>query len=156
MKNYACILFTALFFLSSCSNKDKGETATGISADVVFNPATASESESEVALPKMVFDSQEFEFGEIAQGEKVKHAFKFTNEGENTLIISDVSARCGCTVTAWPKTPIGPGESNEIEVVYSSAGRSGRQAMVITVITNSVPNTTVLKISGDVLTPTID
>lgn len=155
MKYCVCILFAASLFLVNCSDRESGETATGISADVVFNPATASETGSEVTLPKMVFDNKEYDFGEIAQGEKVKYAFKFTNEGENTLIISDVSARCGCTVTAWPRTPINPGESNEIEVVYSSDGRTGRQAMVITVITNSVPNTTVLKISGEVLTPDI-
>jgi len=140
----------------SCSTGSESEIGTGISTDVVLNPATASESGSEVTLPKMVFDNIEYDFGEIAQGEKVVHAFKFKNEGENTLIISDVSAKCGCTVTEWPKIPIEPGASSEIEVVFSSEGKTGHQVKVITVITNSMPNTTVLKISGDVLTPTID
>lgn len=156
MKNGVFILLVIGLVLQSCKNRPEGENETGISTDVVSNPATASGSGSDITLPKMVFDNIEHDFGEIAQGEKVKHAFKFTNEGENTLIISDVSAKCGCTVTEWPKIPIRPGESNEIEVVFSSDGKAGRQVNVITVITNSMPNTTVLKISGEVLTPSFD
>ncbi len=156
MTNNAFILLIISLFMLSCGNKTGGDNISGISTDVVSNPATASASGSDVDLPQIVFDNIVFDFGEIAQGEKVKYAFKFTNEGEGTLIISDVSAKCGCTVTSWPKIPIKPGESNEIEVVFSSEGKTGRQAKIITVITNSMPNTTVLKISGNVLTPNFD
>ncbi|PCH98987.1 MAG: hypothetical protein COB85_00865 [Bacteroidetes bacterium] len=143
-------------FLLSCGDESGDVTTSGISADVVSNPATASGSGSDITLPKIVFENIVYDFGEIAQGEKVKHSFKFSNGGENTLIISDVSAKCGCTVTSWPKVPIQPGESSEIEVVFSSEGKTGRQAKIITVITNSMPNTTVLKISGNVLTANTD
>ena len=93
------------------------------------------------------------QFGEISQGEKVKRMFKFTNVGKSSLIISDAKGSCGCTVPLWPKEPIAPGEEAEIEVVFDSNGKSGHQKKTVTLVANTVPNTMLLVIEGDVLAP---
>ncbi len=55
------------------------------------------------AMPKtkMVFPEDKFNFGKIKEGEKVRHAFKFKNLGDNPLMISDAIASCGCTVPSF-------------------------------------------------------
>ena len=52
----------------------------------------------------------------------------------------------------WPRKPIAPGESEEIKVTFNSAGKSGKQSKTITLVTNAIPNTTVLTISANILT----
>lgn len=49
--------------------------------------------------------------------------FVFTNTGNETLIISDAYASCGCTVPEYPKTGILPGAKDSIKVSYNGIGR---------------------------------
>ena len=101
----------------------------------------------------MEFVEQAIDFGEISQGEKVKKRFRFKNTGKTNLIISDAKGSCGCTVPAWPKQPIKPGQEGEVEVVFDSNGKQGRQHKTVTLIANTVPNTTVIALKGDVIVP---
>jgi len=78
------------------------------------------------------------DFGDIIQGEKVEHTFKLTNTGDQPLIITNVEVTCGCTVPkGWPRDPIAPEESAEITISFNSAGKSGKQNKVVTIISNS-------------------
>ena len=43
-----------------------------------------------------------------------------TYRGNKPLIISNVSASCGCTMPKKPEKPIAPGKSDVIEVVFKS------------------------------------
>ena len=53
---------------------------------------------------KVKFDSEEYDFGEVLEGDKVKHAYEITNTGKELLKIHDVRTSCGCTaLTGWPK-----------------------------------------------------
>jgi len=148
----------ALVSLSACDNKEKAtgtvEDETEITTDLINNPATVAEdAEVNSNVPKFEFEETVMEFGEISQGEKVKRLFSFTNTGESDLIISDAKGSCGCTVPLWPRNPIAPGEKGEIEVVFDSNGKSGKQHKTVTLVANTVPNTMVLAIKGDVLAP---
>ena len=53
----------------------------------------------------------------------------------------------------WPKNPIAPGERSEIKVTFNSSGREGKQKKTVTLVTNAIPNTKVLTISGEVIVP---
>lgn len=146
-------LFAALFLMACAGNQSKEEQK--VSTDLVNNPISASE-ENEVDLenlPEFEFEEEVLEFGEIVQGEQVKRTFKFKNVGKSNLIISDAKGSCGCTVPVWPKKPIQPGEEGSIEVVFNSNGKQGRQSKTVTLVANTVPNTKVLAIKGDVLVP---
>ena len=136
---YTIILFSILFIFSSCKNTDKS-TDEKLSSDLVYNPKTAQGNEDVSKLPILSFEYLDFDFGLIFEGEEVVHKFKFTNKGGAVLIISDVSASCGCTIPTYSKEPIEPGEDGYVEVKFNSSGRSGMQHKTVTVLSNSQPN----------------
>jgi hypothetical protein len=93
------------------------------------------------------FDSETYNFGSINEGEKVRYAYKFKNEGKNPLIIQSANASCGCTVPTYPKDPIPPGGTGEIIAEYNGSG-SGDITKTITITANTEPTTTTLYIKG--------
>ena len=99
----------------------------------------------------MTFEEVKYDFGDIYQGDKVEHVFKFENSGNEPLIITNVQTTCGCTAPNWPRDPIAPGQASEIKVVFNSAGKIGRQNKVITVVSNAVSPTNKVTIVTNIL-----
>ena len=122
---------------------------------LISNLSLAQDVDDEVALPTtiMEFENPEFDFGKIRSGEKVSHVFKFTNTGAYPLIISNAKASCGCTVPFYPKVPVMPGESSELEVAFDARGKQGLQRKSVTITANTEPGITVLMVSGEILPP---
>jgi len=135
-------------FLWSCSSND-----SELSTDLINNPNSATSESGSEAMPKMKFEEDAFDFGEISQGEKVEHSFKFENMGDADLIISSAVGSCGCTVPSYPKEPVKPGEKAELLVVFNSNGKKGAQHKRITIVANTNPNKTVVAIMANVLVP---
>ena len=100
--------------------------------------------------PKPVFttESTEFDFGTVNEGEIVNHIFKFTNTGKSPLVIDKATASCGCTVPQWPKHPIGVGETGEIKVRFDTKGKPNQQIKTISIMANTEPTLTRLRIRG--------
>jgi len=134
------IALAGLFFSSCQSDKVKSEN---VSSDMVDpkNP------------PIMTFDESTYDFGTISQGERVKHTYYFTNTGKSPLIIHSAQGSCGCTIPEWPKEPIAPGEEGKIEVSFNSEYKSGHQEKMVTILANTKPTKTFIKIVGDVVVP---
>lgn len=154
MKTISIRIFMVVisFVIVSCGNNNSTNEDGSINSDIVNNPATADSPEiSEAKLPEFTFDHVEHDFGKVVNGEKVNHTFKFKNEGNSDLIISSASGSCGCTVPSYPKEPIGPGKEGVIDVVFNSEGKNGLQRVSVTVVANTVPNTKVLTLTGEVL-----
>jgi hypothetical protein len=102
--------------------------------------------------PVISWEKLSHEFGDITQGEKIEHTFKFTNTGTAALVITNVEVTCGCTVPkGWPRDPIMPGEKGEITVAFNSTGKIGRQNKVVTVTSNSIGKTNQVMIVANVL-----
>jgi hypothetical protein len=79
------------------------------------------------------------DFGEIAQGDKVEHTYKFKNTGNEPLIITNVQVTCGCTTPkGWARDPVGPGQSGELTVAFNTAGKFGKQNKVVTIVSNAI------------------
>jgi len=99
--------------------------------------------------PKLVFENENFNFDTVAQRSKVKHSFVFTNDGKSELIIRKTKSSCGCTATNPEKTHLQPGESSQIDIVFNTAGRKGKQHKSVTVIANDPEKPkTILHING--------
>lgn len=77
------------------------------------------------------------DFGDIKQGDRVQHTFKFKNTGDAPLVISRVQTTCGCTIAEKPKDPVPPGEESKIVAKFNSSGKVGKQNKVITIHNNS-------------------
>ena len=84
-------------------------------------------------------------------GNSVTHNFRFTNTGDNPLIIQEAKGSCGCTVPSYSKEPLSSGEAGEILVEFKpSKGALGIQNKSITVTANTDPEKHILKIRANV------
>jgi hypothetical protein len=146
--NIPFLVFTLVFMLS-CGSGDNGL----LSSDVVNNPNSAKGKPDLSSLPFIKFEEEVHDFGKIIEGETVSYSFKFTNTGKSDLVIADVSTSCGCTVPSFPKTPIRPGKQEVIKVAFNSAGKRGFQTKNIVVVANTQPNTTMIRIKAQVVSP---
>ncbi len=105
---------------------------------VVLSVSAQSEETTLPDGPAITFEQISFDFGDIHQGDKVEHIFKFENSGNQPLIITNVQTTCGCTASEWPREPILPGETANLKVNFDSAGKYGIQHKIISVISNAV------------------
>lgn len=101
-------------------------------------------------LTSMGFAEAAHDFGKIKQDSENKYVFKFTNTGKDPLVITDAVGSCGCTAPDYPKHPIAPGATGEINVVYKPGKQEGMQNKTVTVTANTEPSQTVLRITADV------
>jgi len=100
--------------------------------------------------PQISFKTTLHDYGEILVGANGTYQFKFTNTGNEPLILSKPRSSCGCTVPTWPKEPILPGESNKIKVTYNTH-HVGTFNKTVTVYSNAKnKSAVVLRIKGKV------
>lgn len=98
------------------------------------------------------WEKTSFDFGDIVQGEKVMHSFKFVNTGTEPLIITNIEVTCGCTIPkGWPRDPILPGGKGEIEVQFNSSGKFGKQNKVVTMVSNATLGNSQITFSANIL-----
>jgi len=103
------------------------------------------------AEPRIVFEKEVFDFGEIMEGDTAVYLFHFKNEGDTTLEILDIRATCNCTVTELKEKLIEPGKNGIIEAVFHSSGRKGKITKSIYVTTNDKKRGLIrLKVTGKV------
>ena len=149
MKNSIVIVFISFVFIACNDNAaskidvSKQEKRTSVSLDQVDSPTN----------PKMDFESTEWDFGEIDQGDAVEYAFKFKNSGTDPLIITNAKGSCGCTVPEWPREEIAAGASGEIKVKYDTK-RIGMINKSVTIQSNATNSPTkIIRIKGQVKAP---
>ena|SRR5258708_39850638 len=108
-------------------------------------PVTAS---TDVAVA--TFETQNFDFGKIKQGVPATHEFKFTNKGKVSMVITNVTASCGCTTPDWTKNPIAPGGQGFVKATFNAAG-VGAFDKSVTVTANVETGVVILRIHGEVM-----
>lgn len=74
--------------------------------------------------PRIKFDSQDYDFGRVRAGTKVKHDFVFTNTGDATLQITGVTPGCGCTTVGEWTHEVEPGKTGVIPIQFDSSAYS--------------------------------
>ncbi|MDD4847366.1 MAG: DUF1573 domain-containing protein [Bacteroidales bacterium] len=132
MKRLSIVLLSMLFCFAAFSQEQ-----------VVEQPVNKN-------APVMTFNKLTHDYGTVEyQGNGVCY-FSFTNTGKEPLILSNAKASCGCTVPSWPKTPILPGQTDSIQVKYSTT-RVGQINKSITVTSNANNSPITLRITGKVL-----
>lgn len=104
--------------------------------------------------PKIQFDSESVDYGTIEINSEPFRTLKFTNAGDEPLVIKNVRGNCGCTVPTWPRDAIMPGQTEELKVRYTT-NRPGRINKRITVTTNEPQGANIHQISviGEILRP---
>ena len=150
MNRIGIYILLLAFVLAGCGGND-GK----ITVDDIHNPASAeplSKKEME-KMPVIMFETNEYDFGKVLQGEKLSYTFKFTNTGKTNLIIDGANSSCGCTTSSPPKAPIKPGDGGEIKVTFDSKTKIGEVSNVVVVSANTYPVHTVLTVKAQVIVP---
>lgn len=115
--------------------------------------AVKTAAAKEEAGPKMTFEKETVDYGTIQQSADPNRVFKFTNQGNEPLVITSAKGSCGCTVPTYPQEPILPGQTAEIKVRYDTK-RIGKFTKTVTITTNEKANSThTLIIQGEVMMP---
>lgn len=122
-------------------------------AVVGFNTHSAAQEEATQEVlngPVISVDKNEHDYGTIENGANGVCVFTVTNTGNAPLIISNAKGSCGCTVPTWPKEPIAPGATAEINVKYDTK-RTGPINKSVTITSNaSNEPRKVVRIKGEV------
>ncbi len=100
----------------------------------------------------MTFEVTTLDYGTIEKGADPHRKFKFTNTGNEPLIIKSAKGSCGCLVPTYPQEPIMPGESANIDVRYDTQ-RVGMFTKTATLTTNETESTHTLTVKGEVKAP---
>lgn len=108
---------------------------------------------SKDTLPATIiaFQTKDYNFGHIREGQLVNTTFKFTNVGNKPLTILQAVASCGCTVPTWPHQPLKAGESGEILVQFDSHDKKGEVTKTVSVTANTIPPLNTLTIKATVV-----
>lgn len=92
-----------------------------------------------------------YNFGTIAEADgPASHTFTINNPGDSPLVITRVTASCGCTQPEWSKEPIAPGKTGEVKVTYNPKGRPGPFYKTISIFSNGKKGSYSLAIKGNV------
>lgn len=151
MKSFKLTLFAVAgaFMMSFAAN---AQTA----AKPAVSAVKASTTEAQNMQPsKITWKEDSFNFGDIEKSKPVSHEFAFKNTTDQTILITNVKASCGCTATNYTKTPIKPGESGNVTATYN-AHNPGNFNKTITVTTSDSDVKKVLSIKGKVLSPEVE
>ena len=61
-----------------------------------------------------------YDFGNVRRDDIVSHTYQFTNTGDRTIHIDNVTINCGAAVVKWDVEPILPGGKGHVTVTINS------------------------------------
>ncbi len=92
--------------------------------------------EEKAKAPRIEVDSLEYDFGTLKEGEEKSIIIPIRNTGSGSLLLRKIETTCGCTAVVPGQRVILPGKSTQLDVVFHSAGRIGKQRKQITLYCN--------------------
>jgi hypothetical protein len=113
--------------------------------EIASNPTPPTSS---LKPENMYFKESLHDFGTIQEGPTADYEFEFTNTGKEPIVISNVSASCGCTTPSYSKDPVLPGKKGKVKAVYNTQGRVAPFTKTISITSNA--GIKVLTIKGEV------
>lgn len=81
---------------------------------------TGKEQKTSVIQTTVELSTQELDLGSFPKEETKTGEILFKNTGDNPFVIHDVVTSCGCTKVDYPKTPIPPGGTLKITIIYEA------------------------------------
>ncbi len=155
MKNKLFYLLIIISLVFQCQQNKKTDSKPDFTdnpyMDAIYNSATADHPDDTSHLPVLSLLEQEFDFGQITEGDTAYHDLKFVNTGNARLLLSNVTSGCGCTTASWPKEFFKPLDTGVIKLMYLSKDKSGIQEKTVTIYANTKPNTTKFSVKVNVI-----
>ncbi len=97
----------------------------------------ADQPDENTKAVKFVFQEEFHNFGTLEAGEVVAYSFCVKNAGTKVLKIENAESDCGCITAEYPREEIIPGDSAYVEIIFNSAGETGKVYKEITIATNA-------------------
>lgn len=145
---YLGLILLGSVFMACNSSVDQGETILTLSDSSIIGGLV----QEEIEIPSLlVFDSREFDFGEITQGDVIEHVFRFQNTATVPVRIITAKASCGCTLADKPEGEILPNEFGEIKVKFNSSGKKYKMKKRVRLTTNLNSKSEILYLKGYVV-----
>ncbi len=119
--NKSFIVILTLSFFFACSNRTE---------------RPAARSNKNTGSPAFVFLEEFHNFGSLQTGEIVSYSFCFKNTGASGIKVENTETDCGCITVDYPKEEILSGDSAYIDVIFNSAGETGKVYKEITISMN--------------------
>ncbi len=102
-----------------------------------------------LAQNKLKFDINDHNFGNInEESGPVEFTFKFVNDSDKEIKITNVKASCGCTTPGWTREAVLPGDSGYVQAKYNPRNRPGRFRKSLRITTSDQSSNQTLYISG--------
>ena len=101
---------------------------------------TRSATRTSRTAPKIEFEKVEHDFGNVGPGTNNLCEFRFTNTGNSTLKIGEITKTCGCTPFSLTKKEYAPGESGTLKVNYFSELQRGQTTKHLVLHSNDRSN----------------
>jgi hypothetical protein len=118
-----------------------------------FGQDTQAKKSEDKTGPVLTLETDVVDYGAMERNADPLRAVNLTNTGTEPLIIKSARGNCGCTVPKWPKEPILPGETKQLEIRYAT-NRIGKFSKKVTLTTNEGETVLhVIKVMGEVLKP---
>lgn len=113
---------------------------------LLFAAYTAAQNGARIGADELTYN-----FGTIAEADgPASHTFVVKNTGDDPLVITRVTASCGCTRPEWTREPIAPGKTGNVKVTYNPKGRPGPFYKTISIFSNGKKGSFSLAIKGNV------
>ncbi len=95
-----------------------------------------SHTRSQKTAPKIELEKVVHDLGNVGPGTNNLVEFKFTNVGNSTLKIGEITKTCGCTPFSLAKKEYAPGESGTLKVNYFSEKQRGQATKHLVIHSN--------------------
>jgi hypothetical protein len=109
----------------------KGTVLTKDEMKATLTPAQMAQS------PHLVLDQSSHNFGKIEAGQQPIARFTVKNTGKTPLVLGALTSGCNCVGYRTPPSPIAPGQSQVVELLYSQR-QLGEMSDAVTISSNDV------------------
>lgn len=135
MKNLL-IAAVALISLVACQSADQKSNGPKLTDAQKQN--AVSDTANYTAIKWI--DSTYLNLGKVKKGSVVEVSYRFRNAGTKPLVITKVTAGCGCTIPEQPERPFAPGEEGVIRAKFDTQNQHlGENAKTVGVESNTNP-----------------
>lgn len=109
-------------------------------------------------FPVLTFEETEWQWGQIEEGDTVKHVFSFINTGNAPLIIERAKGSCSCTKGYFSEEAIKPGEKGWVRIEFDTKdkdwGHTDRNLLVF--YNGESPKPMEVKVIGEIIEPKVE
>lgn len=100
--------------------------------------------------PRLTLDRARHDFGKAEAGQTLTARFKVTNTGKQDLVLSAITSECYCVGYKNVPSPIKPGQTAVVELVYNQR-RVGQQQEAVVITSNDLTGDAKLTLTAELV-----